>query len=64
VIELLDRARQSGEIRADADIEAAVDLVAGVGYYQVIVRADDDPREVAARLRSAVEIVWRGLGSG
>lgn len=61
VVEVLEQAKRSGEIREDVDVESAVDLLAGVGYYQFVVRADDDPEEVARRLRAAVEIVWRGI---
>lgn len=63
VVELLERARHAGEIRPDVDIEAAVDLLAGVGYYQLVVRAGDSREDVAGRLRSAVEIVWNGLAA-
>lgn len=63
VVELLEQAKRSGEIRDDIDVESAVDLLAGVGYYQFVVRADDDPEEVARRLRAAVEIVWCGMSA-
>lgn len=61
VVDLLEHAKRSGEIRDDVDVESAVDLLAGVGYYQFVVRADDDSAGVARRLRAAVEIVWQGL---
>lgn len=63
VIELLERAQRNGEIRADVDLDAAVDLLAGVGYYQLVVRADEERESVSARLRTAVGIVWRGLAA-
>ncbi|WP_323742159.1 TetR/AcrR family transcriptional regulator [Microbacterium sp. UFMG61] len=53
---------ERGELRADLDVEACFDAIAGTAYYQIVVRGDrmDDPA-VAARLRSAVEVVWRGM---
>lgn len=51
-----------GELRADLDVEACFDAVAGVAYYQLVVRGDriDDP-SVVARLRAAVDVIWRGM---
>lgn len=51
-----------GELRADLDIEACFDAIAGAAYYQLVVRGDrvDDPA-VVARLRAAIEVIWRGM---
>jgi AcrR family transcriptional regulator len=51
-----------GELRADLDIEACFDAIAGTAYYQLVVRGDrvTDP-VVVARLRAAIEVVWRGM---
>jgi len=51
-----------GELRADLDVEACFDAVAGVAYYQLVVRGDriSDPA-VVARLRAAIEVIWRGM---
>ncbi|MDE0546658.1 TetR/AcrR family transcriptional regulator [Microbacterium sp. C7(2022)] len=56
------RGRERGELRPDADIEAALDLVAGVYYYQFVVRGDslDDPATLA-RCSAAVDTIWRGI---
>ncbi|RBO70501.1 transcriptional regulator [Microbacterium sp. H6] len=53
-----------GELRADLDVEACFDAVAGVVYYQLVVRGDriSDP-VVVARLRAAIEVIWRGMVS-
>ncbi|AZS38956.1 MULTISPECIES: TetR-like C-terminal domain-containing protein [Microbacterium] len=53
-----------GELRADLDVEACFDAVAGVAYYQLVVRGDriSDPA-VVARLRAAIEVIWRGMVS-
>jgi AcrR family transcriptional regulator len=51
-----------GELRDDLDIEACFDAIAGTAYYQLVVRGDriDDPA-VVARLRAAIEVIWRGM---
>lgn len=51
-----------GELRADLDVEACFDAIAGTAYYQIVVRGDrmDDP-VVAARMRAAVDVIWRGM---
>ncbi|MEQ6900359.1 TetR-like C-terminal domain-containing protein [Nocardioides sp. YIM 152588] len=51
-----------GELRADLDVEAAIDLINGVFYYQVVVRGDSvtDP-SVQARCAAALDVVWRGI---
>ena len=51
-----------GELRPDLDVDACFDAIAGTAYYQIVVRGDrmDDPA-VAARLRAAVEVIWRGM---
>lgn len=51
-----------GELRDDLDVDACFDAIAGVAYYQLIVRGDrvSDPA-VAVRLRSAIDVIWRGM---
>lgn len=51
-----------GELREDVDVEACFDAIAGAAYYQLVVRGDriSDPA-VAARLRAAIEVIWRGM---
>lgn len=58
----LQRAQSRGELDANVDLEALQDLLAGVYYYQVVVRGAsmDDP-ETLARCAAAADIVWRGL---
>ncbi|WP_314148825.1 TetR/AcrR family transcriptional regulator [uncultured Leifsonia sp.] len=58
----LRRAIARGELRADLDVDACFDAIAGVAYYQLVVRGDriDDPA-TAARVRAAIEVVWRGM---
>lgn len=53
---------ERGVLRADLDIEAAFDAIAGAAYYQAIVRGE--PIESAAaqrRLSAAFDITWRGM---
>jgi AcrR family transcriptional regulator len=51
-----------GILRADLDVAACFDAIAGTVYYQIVVRGDrfDDPA-AQARLRAAFEVVWRGM---
>lgn len=51
-----------GELRSDLDVEACFDAIAGVAYYQLVVRGDrvNDPA-VVERMRAAIEVIWRGM---
>ena len=53
-----------GSLRSDLDVEACFDLIAGVFYYQLVVRGDrfDDPG-ARARCRAGLEVAWRGMTS-
>ncbi|WP_350350507.1 TetR/AcrR family transcriptional regulator [Microbacterium sp. A8/3-1] len=53
-----------GELRDDLDVGACFDAIAGTAYYQLVVRGDriSDP-VVVARLRAAIEVIWRGMVS-
>lgn len=53
-----------GELRPDLDVEACFDAIAGVAYYQLVVRGDrvNDPA-VVERMRAAIEVIWRGMVS-
>ncbi|WP_197517518.1 TetR/AcrR family transcriptional regulator [Microbacterium karelineae] len=59
----LDEAVRRGELRDDLDLDACIDLINGVLYYQAVVRgARLDEPETRARCREAFEIAWRGMG--
>lgn len=62
VTELLRQGVATGELRADLDLEATIDLINGVFYYQWIVRGVN-PTEAEARARcaAALDVVWRGM---
>lgn len=51
-----------GLLRADLDVAAAFDVIAGAAYYQSIVRGDSpaDPATIA-RLTASFDIAWRGM---
>lgn len=51
-----------GELRGDLDLDACMDLMTGVFYYQAVVRGDgfDDPA-TQARCAEALRVVWRGM---
>lgn len=54
-----------GVLRDDLDVEACFDLLAGVFYYQLVVRGDRLTDEaVLARCRRALDVAWRGMLAG
>jgi AcrR family transcriptional regulator len=55
---------EQGELRADLDPEACFDLIAGVFYYQLVVRGDRlEDRGTRARCRAALDVAWRGMAA-
>ena len=62
MVRALQVAVDRGELRADLDVDAAIDAINGIFYYQSIARgANFDDPVTSARCRSAFEIVWRGM---
>jgi hypothetical protein len=62
----MERALQAGidqgVLRADLDVGACFDAIAGAAYYQVVVRGDRmEAPETRERLRAAFDVVWRGM---
>lgn len=59
---LLRRGIEEGILRPDLDIDATLDLLSGVSYYQFVVRgaAFEEP-DVMPRIRAALDIVWQGI---
>ena len=57
-------AQQRGDLRDDLDLEACIDLINGVFYYQIVVRGASmgDPGTMA-RCREAFEVAWRGMSA-
>ncbi|MDI6944387.1 TetR/AcrR family transcriptional regulator [Microbacterium barkeri] len=64
VAALLAEGVRRGELRDDLDIDACIDLINGVFYYQFVVRGVnfDDPAAVA-RCENAVRVAWRGMAA-
>ena len=60
VAEEIRRGVATGEIDPSVDVEAVIDLINGLYYYQFVVRAPSDPAETRARVRAAVQLVFRG----
>ncbi|MHA2787813.1 TetR/AcrR family transcriptional regulator [Corynebacterium sp. S7] len=61
-LEALRIAQERGEIRADVDLDAALDTIYGAVYYQVVVRGESFySDEVHSRMITAFELVWAGL---
>jgi AcrR family transcriptional regulator len=53
---------ERGILRDDLDVEACFDAIAGVVYYQLVVRGDrleEDATRV--RVSAAMDVVWRGM---
>ena len=58
----LELAKERGEIRQDADIEAALDAMYGTFYYQLTVRGlSFHDRESQTRSLKAFEMIWSGM---
>ncbi|MGF9660824.1 TetR/AcrR family transcriptional regulator [Arthrobacter crystallopoietes] len=55
---------EQGVLRPDLDVEACFDLIAGVFYYQIVVRGDRiNDKNTHARCRAALEVTWRGMSA-
>ena len=53
---------ERGILRPDLDVEATFDTIAGVFYYQVVVRGESfSDLATGTRLRSALDMIWRGM---
>lgn len=58
------RAIETGEVRRDTDIEAVLDILSGIYYYQLVVRGESTSEaSTLARCRAAVDAVWRGIAA-
>lgn len=62
MVEALQTGIERGELRPDLDIEAAIDAINGVFYYQIVARGSGlDHPVTMARCQEAFDIVWRGM---
>jgi len=58
----LRRGVEQGRLRADLDVAACFDAMAGTAYYQVVVRGERlGDAATNARLEAALEVIWRGM---
>lgn len=60
IAEEIRRGIKTGEIDPAVDVEAMIDLINGLYYYQFVVRAPSDPDQARARVRAAVQLVFDG----
>jgi AcrR family transcriptional regulator len=60
IAEEIRRGIETGEIDPAVDVEAMIDLINGLYYYQFVVRAPSDPAQTRARVRAAVQLVFDG----
>ncbi|GAA4952029.1 AcrR family transcriptional regulator [Nonomuraea thailandensis] len=62
--EALRRGIERGEIRADVDVEATIDAMNGLFYYQAVVRGAplNDPA-TRVRCAAALDLIWRGIAA-
>lgn len=62
MVETLKTGVARGELRSDLDVEAAIDAINGVFYYQSVVRGIAlIDQESIQRCRAAFELLWRGM---
>ena len=57
---ILRRAIERGEIRADVDLELAIDVIAGPMIYKIIITGGD-LEQIAAMPARVLELVMDGL---
>ncbi|WP_104081997.1 TetR/AcrR family transcriptional regulator [Cryobacterium sp. Y11] len=57
----LRRGIEAGLVRVDANVDVAIDLIAGAFYYQLVVRGDSSSAASQLRVREAITMVWRGI---
>ncbi|MFL4477789.1 TetR/AcrR family transcriptional regulator [Paeniglutamicibacter sp. ORCA_105] len=60
---LLERGKETGEIRADANLEVALDLINGAAYYQTVVRPDGGNLESRERVGQAIRMLFLGIAA-
>ncbi|MFJ3408331.1 TetR/AcrR family transcriptional regulator [Promicromonospora sp. NPDC090134] len=65
MIAVLRAGIERGVLRPGIDVDACIDLINGVFYYQFVVRGVtlDDP-EALARCREGIRVAWRGMAAG
>ena len=64
LLDILELGTERGELRDDLDLDACIDLINGVFYYQLTARGEFfDDCTVRARCRTALEVAVRGMST-
>lgn len=62
MVALLQAGIDRGELRPDVTVDACIDLINGVLYYQVVVRgASLSDSDAVERCREGIRVAWRGM---
>ncbi len=65
MVAVLEAGIARGELADDIDIDACIDAINGVFYYQYVVRGVTlDDVEAIERCRAAIRVIWRGMQVG
>ncbi|GEK81184.1 TetR/AcrR family transcriptional regulator [Agrococcus baldri] len=65
IVALVTEGIARGELQPDLDVDAAIDLLVGVIYYQYVVRGVTlSDAEALARCQQAIRVAWRGMSVG
>jgi AcrR family transcriptional regulator len=59
----LERGKETGEIRADVNLEAVLDLINGAVYYQIVVRPDGENAKSRERVGEAIRMLFLGIAA-
>jgi AcrR family transcriptional regulator len=60
--QLLRRGIERGDVRADANLDVVMNMVAGTAIFAVLFRLPE-PSDLPARLESLVSTIWQGIRS-
>ncbi|WP_022894714.1 TetR/AcrR family transcriptional regulator [Agromyces subbeticus] len=64
MVAVLQEGMARGELRPDLDLDACIDLINGVFYYQFVVRGVSfDDSDAIVRCREAIRVAWRGMSA-
>lgn len=58
--QLLRRGIERGDVRADADLDVVMNMVAGTAIFAVLFQLPQ-PADVSARLEALVSTIWQGI---
>ena len=58
--ELLRRGIERGDVRADANLDVVMNMIAGTAIFAVLFRLPE-PEDLPARLEALVKTIWQGI---